>query len=702
VSRTIERFAAAVTGPRGRRSAIAIWALLGVAGLFGHGRLGDVTAAGQSSFLPSNSESTRVVDALQRDYRGGNDIPVLIVFDRRGGLTPGDLNAIGRLGSGLERIGLTGATPVFSPYSGDTDSPLEKVATVAQGVGPISRDGEAALVALAIDADDRGAVVGGVEKIRRYLRAHRVAGLHSFVTGPGGIAADLERVAEDAGRTLLVATLGLVLVLLLLVYRAPVLALLPLLVVGTAYLVACDVVYLLIEAGLIVVNAEGTMLLLVLIFGAGTDYSLLLVHRYREEIGGGRQPAAALPLALGESGPAIAASAGTVIAAMLVLLVAELESTHWLGPVLAIGVATMLVASFTLLPALLAVLGERAFWPARPRTREGPDRRWQRIAGLVRRRPRTIVAVVLAALALLSLGNLSNHGTIGFGQGEIGSTESSRGNEVLGEHFPPGLGSPLTAVVDVGEVGKALKGLRALSVVKLALPVPPSPGSDEAALTILLRGDPYSGAAADAVAGIRDELERVAPSALLGGIPAENYDVEQANERDTRLIVPLVLCVVALILALVLRALLAPAYLILTVVASFAATLGLVVFAFSNLIGSGGIAFNLVLMSFIFLVALGVDYNIFLMTRAREEAAQRGTREGILAALENTGGVVTGAGLILAGTFATLTLLPLEELVQVGAMVSVGVLLDTFVVRALLIPAITYLLGERAWWPGKA
>ncbi len=465
---------------------------------------------------------------------------------------------------------------------------------------------------------------------------------------------------------------------------------------------ATGVVYLLIRAGLIVVNTEGTLLLLVLIFGAGTDYSMLLVHRYREELGAGREPAEALPAALAESAPAIAASAGTVIAAMLVLLLAELQSTHWLGPVLAVGVAVMLVASFTLLPALLSLLGERAFWPVRTvGSSVGPDRRWRRVGELVRRRPRAIVATVSAGLALLALGNLAGHGTIGFGQGEIGPTESSKGNEVLGEHFPPGLGSPLEAVVDVGEVAPALRGLKALSAVQLTLPVPPSPGSDEAVLTIVLRGDPYSGAAAEAVAGIRDELRRVAPSALVGGVPAENYDVEQTNARDTRLIVPIVLAVVGLILALVLRALLAPAYLIFTVVASFAATLGLSTFAFADPLGASGIAFDLVLMSFIFLVALGVDYNIFLMTRSREEAARRGTREGVIAALENTGGVVTGAGLVLAGTFATLTLLPLEQLVQIGATVAVGVLLDTFIVRALLIPAITYLLGDRAWWPSS-
>jgi RND superfamily putative drug exporter len=681
---------------------VAIWVAFGVAGLLARTHINDVTAAGQSSYLPAHAESTQVVDLMQRDFKGGNDVPVLIVFERDGGLTTADLNTIGRLGKGLEGLGLSGATPVFAPISSQTKQPLGELTRVARGVGPVSRDGEAALVALAIDSEDRGAVVHGVKEIRAYLAAHRHPGLSSYVTGPGGVAADLEQVAEDAGRTLLIATLSLVLLLLLLVYRAPLLALMPLLVVGTAYLIAIGLTYLLIESGAIVVNTEGTFLLLVLIFGAGTDYSLLLIHRYRERLGAGDEPLAALRAALAESARPIAASAATVIAAMLVLLLADLESTHWLGPVLAIGIAVMLCAGLTLLPALLAILGPRAFWPG---WESGPGegrRLWARVAGLVRRRPRTIVAGVFAILVVLALGNLIHHGTIGFGEGETRSSESSRGSEVLDEHFPPGIGSPLTAVLGVGEVGAALRGLERLDSVQLAVPVPPSSISDVAALAIVLRGDPYSGEAADLVKGVRERLAEVAPGALVGGIPAENYDVEQTNARDTRLIVPVVLAVVVLILIAVLRALAAPGYLIVTVVASFAATLGLVTFAFTQLLGSGGISFDLVLLAFIFLVALGVDYNIFLMTRAREEARAHGTQEGMLIALEDTGAVITGAGLILAGTFATLTLLPLEELAQIGATVAIGVLLDTFVVRSLLIPAITYLCGERAWWPSSA
>jgi RND superfamily putative drug exporter len=696
----IARLAAAVTGPRGRWVTIAAWLALGGAGVLAHGRIDDVTAAGQSSFLPTDAESTRALEALEHGQGAGEEVPTVIVFDREGGLTKADRAAIGKIGDGLNALKITAASPIIDPFSADSEAPLGEVAKIAHGVGPLSRDGKAALVVLALDAADRGAIVSGVRTIRRYLAAHAIPGVSAYVTGPGGIAADLEQVANEAGKTLLIATLSLVLILLLVVYRAPLLALAPLLSVGAAYLVAIGISYLLIESGAITVNTEGTFLLLVLIFGAGTDYSLLLVHRYREELANGRPPERALPEALAESVPAIAASGGTVIAAMLVLLVADLQSTHWLGPILAIGIVVMLAAAFTLLPALLSALGPRAFWPTTSAGRREPHSRWVAVAALVRRRSRPIIALVSAGLVVLALGNLAHHGTIGFGQGETRPTNSSRGTEVLNEHFPPGLGSPLTAVVDEADLARVTRGLRRLDSVKLAIPVPPTSAGGETVVVVVLRGNPYSGEAAAAVEGIRERLHALAPSGLLGGIPAENYDIEQTNARDTRLIVPLVLLVVGLILAAVLRALVAPAYLILTVVLSFAATLGLCTFAFAVLRGEG-IAFNLVLLAFLFLVALGVDYNIFLMTRAREEAAVRGTREGSLVALVNTGGVVTGAGLILAGTFATLTLLPLEELVQIGATVAIGVLLDTFVVRALLIPAITHRLGDRTWWPSR-
>jgi putative drug exporter of the RND superfamily len=717
----IAGLAAAVTGPRGRWVTIAVWVALGIGGYVGRSHIGEVTAAGQSSFLPKGAESVRAIEAIDgansdeageaesggsgsdvpvtaATTHGAEEVPAVIVFDRKGGLTPDDLNAIGGIGRGLNQLGVVGATPIVAPFSAESGQALGKVADYARGIGPISRDGEAALLVLALNAADHGAIRSGVTQIREYLDAHPVPGLRAYVTGPAGIAADLDQVANEAGRTLLIATLGLVLILLLLVYRAPLLALLPLLAVGAAYTVAIGIAYLVIKAGWIVVNTEGTFLLLVLVFGAGTDYSLLLVHRYREEMQRGLPAEEALPVALRESVRPIASSGGTVIAAMLVLLVANLQSTHWLGPILAIGIAVMVCSAFTLLPALLAVLGERAFWPATGAARRDGPSRWEAIAGLVRRRSRPIIGTVIVGLLVLAAGNLVHHGTIGFGQGETRPTNSSEGTQVLNEHFPPGLASPLTAVVPDDEAAAVTKGLRELASVRLAIPVPSGHGS--AIVVLVLSGNPYSGEAAEDVERIRDRLHAISPPGLLGGLPVENWDVEQTNGRDTRLIVPLVLLVVGLILAAVLRAIAAPLYLMATVVLSFAGSLGLSTFAFS-VIGGEGITFDLTLLSFLFLVALGVDYNIFLMTRVREEARVRGTREGTLRALVATGGVVTGAGLILAGTFATLTLLPLEELIQIGATVAVGVLLDTFVVRALLIPAITYRLGDRAWWPSS-
>jgi putative drug exporter of the RND superfamily len=536
--------------------------------------------------------------------------------------------------------------------------------------------------------------------VRRLLRQEvRSPGLQAHVTGPAGVAVDLEQEAADAGKTLVYVTAGLVLLLLLIVYRAPLLALVPLVVVAVAYMAATGIAYLLIKAGEIDVSSEGTLLLLVLIFGAGTDYSLLLVHRYREELADGAgDDGEAVARALRATGPSILASGGTVIAAMLCLLLADLESTRWLGPILALGVATMLAAAFTLLPALLSLLGPRAFWPAR--ARETPDGGvWERVAGLVRRRARVLVVAIFATLALFALGNLVGHQTLGFGQDLPGRADSTRGTAIFNRHFTPGLTSPLPVVVPTNASTRALEVLEGVPGVAYAVPAPTQAAAS--LLIVVLDSDPYTRPAMKAVERMRTTIAPVVPGAAVGGVPAENVDIENTNDRDTRLIIPVVLLVVFLILCVSLRALAAPAYLIATVVASFFATLGLATVIFIVVCGQAGLTYDLVLLSFIFLVALGVDYNIFLMGRAREEAAGHGTVEGMRRALVTTGSVVTGAGVILAGTFATLTLLPLLELVQIGGTVALGVVLDTFVVRALLVPSITQLAGDRAWWPGR-
>ena len=448
----VRAWAAFVTGRRGRLVVMAAFVPLLVGGVIARSHLSEVTAAGQSSFLPASAESTEVANRLEGESSVGAEVPALIVFarDRDGGLTGADKKQIAKIGDGISRLGIAGATEVLDPFS----STFRELAGsgpegfLVRGVGPVSKDGNAALVGLAINADEREAIQRGVRQIRDYLGHHPIAGVTAHVTGPAGIAADLERVADQAGKTLLLATTALVLLLLLIVYRAPLLAVLPLAVVGTAYAIASGLAFLMIKADLIIANSVGTLLLLVLVFGAGTDYALLLVHRYREELDRGHEPERALPLALSETAPAIAASAGTVIAAMMVLLVADLESTKWLGPILGVGVAVMLFCSLTLLPAILSLLGRRAFWPVREFSERGPSLVWLRLAGLIRRRSRPLIFAIFAILAVLSLGNLVSHGTIGFGQGETKPTDSSRGTEALNAHFPAGLGSPLTALVD--------------------------------------------------------------------------------------------------------------------------------------------------------------------------------------------------------------------------------------------------------------
>jgi RND superfamily putative drug exporter len=368
--------------------------------------------------------------------------------------------------------------------------------------------------------------------------------------------------------------------------------------------------------------------------------------------------------------------------------------------VLAIGIAVMLVASFTLMPALLSALGARAFWPRRlPRSAEHHVV-WTRVAELIRRRAAVLATMIVIGLAALACGNLVSHGTIGVGQGQIGVTNYSAGTKVLDRHFPAGLSGPLILLVQRGDTAAVVARLNRTPLIRLAAPVPAQDRRTNLDMVVAIpTGNPYTARASARFKVIDAAVRQIDPGALVGGVPAENLDIQQANARDTKLIVPLVLVVVLVILCALLVAVAAPLYLIATVVASFAATLGLVTLLFTHLFGHEGLAFNLVLISFIFLVALGVDYNIFLMDRVRHEARTSGTREGTLRALIATGGVVTSAGMILAGTFAALTLLPLEPLVQIGAAVALGVLIDTLVVRAVLVPSLTYLVGDRAWWP---
>ncbi|HET9545204.1 MAG TPA: MMPL family transporter, partial [Gaiellaceae bacterium] len=513
--------------------------------------------------------------------------------------------------------------------------------------------------------------------------------------------------------TLLLATTVLILVLLLLIYRSPAVALVPLVVVALAYVVAAGIVYALVSRAGLDVNGQATGILVILMFGAGTDYCLLIVSRFREELARVEDKHAAIEAALTHTSPAILSSGGTTSLALLTLLVADLGSIRSAGPVLALGIAVTMLAGLTLLPALLAALGRRSFWPAIPRVGAEERRRpgiWRRIGDVVARRPGVTLTVTVAALALASLGNLVSLPGLSLASGFRATPESVEGFRALEEALPAGAAATTDVLVESdparvdeasGAVAAALAGVPGVEAVR---PGERSEDGRIARLSVTLASDPYGDEAVDAILQLREAARDAAgegATALVGGATAEEADGRAAASRDASLVVPLTLLVVLLILVALLRALVAPLYLVASVVLSFAATLGLTYALLEFVFDAPGTDASLPIFVFVFVVALGVDYNIFLVARIREETRRHGPREGVLRGLERTGGVITSAGLILAGTFAVLMTLPLEQLFQLGFAVAIGILVDTFVVRTLVVPAIALLLGRWSWWPGR-
>jgi RND superfamily putative drug exporter len=560
-----------------------------------------------------------------------------------------------------------------------------------------------ALLTVITSRDDTESVVRDVAAIRRQLPGPEAKGLKSYVTGEAGFDADRSAAVEGIDGTLLAITGALVLVLMLLTYRSPAIAALMLAVVAIAYVVATGAVYGLVEAGATTVSGQSTAILIVLMFGAGTDYCLLIVSRFREELARGGEVDEAMARAASRTGPSILASGGIVIAAMLVLGLADFNATREMGPILALGVAVMVACGLTLLPATLAALGTRAFWPAVPRPGDEQTRaRWTRIGELVRRRPVLLASVSAGILVLGALGNLGGRGYLDLTEQYRDPPESVQGQQLIRERYPPGRVAPLDVVVS-SEVAIPVRD--ALAHAKEVSDANTDSQSRDGRLIseqVLLKIDPFSRDAMDAIPRLREAVRKAANGelAVIGGATAENHDNLQALSRDAKLIVPLVLLLILLVLIALLRCVVAPLYVIGTVVLSFGFALGASSLAFTHLFGQPDSDPNLAIFSFIFLVALGVDDNIFLMTRIREER-RRGlpTRDAVIAGLERTGGVITSAGLILAGTFATLMALDLEALFQVGFTVCLGLLVDAFLVRTFLVPSIALLLDERNWWP---
>ena len=678
-----ERVSRLIAGRRTKFVAIGAWLLIALVLGPLAGKFEGAQRNEPSSFLPAGAESVEVLHAAE-GFASGDVTVATVVFRDPSGLDRGDRTAIEQALRDASEAGIEGArTPSPPRYSGD--------GTAAVAVVPIQAEGE---VDILIDA---------VAELRAVLGESIPDSMQVKVTGPAGFSADASAAFEGINSTLLLATVALVFFLLVLIYRSPIFWVLPLAAVLVAEAVVRGLGYLLAEAG-VVINGQTGGILLVLVFGAGTDYALLLTARYREELLRTEDKHEAMQVALVRAGPAILASAGTVVAALLCLSFASVNSISGLGPVGAMGVAVAAAAMLTLLPGLLLVGGRRAFWPYVPRYGSAPRRErdvWERLGAWIERRHRLVWMGSTAALALLALGALTLDANLTTANSFRGSVESVQGQNLIAESFPAGASAPTTVLVrDPAKTQAALEAARAAEgVASVGRPEYGTPG---ARFDVTLTSDPFGEEAFAAIPELRATLRSAAGnSVLVGGPTAEEADLRAAVERDTKLLVPLVLLVVLAILVALLRSVVAPVVLTATVVLSFFAALGGSLLLFELFADFPGEDPSYPLFAFIFLVALGVDYNIFLMARVREEAHRLPTKEAMLKGLAVTGGVITSAGVVLAGTFSVLAVLPLVALTQIGITVAFGVLLDTFVVRSILVPALTFELGQRIWWPSR-
>ncbi|WP_369255005.1 MMPL family transporter [Geodermatophilus amargosae] len=677
-------FASRVSHPRLKWVVLVLWLVLAGVSAPLAGGLTDEQENDVAAWLPSAAESTR---ALERQVELGSDpdlIPAVVVYERADGLTAEDgaaveedLRAFGQLEA------LDG--PVVGPIPSEDGQALQLV--VPLNVGP---DGWEAIAPLVDDI--RAEASDGPD------------GLTAYVTGPAGSAADSSEAFAGIDGTLLFAALGVVVLILLLTYRSPVLWILPIFSAVIALFCSQAVVYLLARHADLTVNAQSASILTVLVVGAGTDYALLLVARYREELRLHTDRHEAMTEAVHRAGPAVLASGGTVVLGMLCLVAAEMNSTAGLGPVAAIGVAVTLVVLMTLLPALLVICGRWVFWPVRPSfgsAEPSATGLWARVGAAIRPRPRTtwVVTSVLLLLACTAVFRLDPSGLT---QAESfrGSPESIQGDAAAARHFPAIAGNAVTVVTTADSAGEVAAAVAADDGIA-GVGEPRVVG--DAALLEASLADPFDSAAAYAtVEELRTALDDVGDGqALVGGTTALNLDVQNAAQRDNRVVIPLIMLVVLVVLGVLLRALVAPLLLIATVVLSYGAALGLSALVFGWTLGVDATDSSFPLFVFVFLVALGIDYNIFLMTRVREETVDHGTRRAALVGLAATGGVITSAGLVLAATFAVLGTLPLTFLTQLGIAVALGVLLDTIVVRSVLVTALTLDAGRWMWWPGR-
>jgi RND superfamily putative drug exporter len=673
------------SGRRAKWAVVVFWlVIVAVAGPLS-GKLTGAEKNDSSSWLPAKAESTKVLD-LQSRFQSPNIFTAVVVYDRPSGLTSAD------------RAKATADAKQFTQVTG---------VVPGQVTGPIfAQDGKAIETLVQVNLGSKGwnGASAAATSLRDIAQAN-AAGLSVHIAGPLGSAADSANSFKGIDGTLLLATLVVVIVLLLITYRSPVLWLFPVISAGIALVSAEALIYLLAAHAGLTVNAQSAGILYVLVFGAGTDYALLLTARYREELRRHEDRHEAMALAMRRAGPAIIASAGTVIVSLLTLSVAELNSTKSLGPVLAIGVGVALVSMMTLLPALLLIFGRWIFWPIKPAFGSAePTARgfWAGVGRRIAPRPRVVWVTTAVILGILALGltGLKASGLTAAESFTGHHPDSVAGQSVISQNFPAGAGQPVIVVANTAQAAQVEAAFRATpGITGVTGPVI---RDGHAFWQGTLTSAPDSQAAFATIDKVRANVHAVpGADAMVGGNTAVTLDIARAADHDRNVIIPVILVLVFVILGLLLRAIIAPVMLIATVALSFAAALGVSSLFFNHVFGYGNADNSFPLFVFVFLVALGIDYNIFLMTRVREEAGKHGPRRGALTGLSATGGVITSAGAVLAGTFAALGTLPVTFLAELGFAVAFGVLLDTIVVRSVLVTALNLDLGRWVWWPSK-
>ncbi len=788
VTRILHTITDAASSRRGKFVTLGVWLIIAVVLVLLAPKLASVYDNSGTGSIPSDSPSTIAQKLQLQKFPGSRGVPAILVFYNRAGLSSDDLAKAKQVSDWLISAQKPDAvTTVLSSY------------TVPQAAKQlVSKDNTTlTMVASLKDTATNGVITSNVKAIREYLAsATKNTPLQAHVTGPAGISVDAGLIFAGTDLPLLLGTVGLVLVLLILLYRSPILAFLPLLGVGWALQIVNALLGFAGKAGLFSISQQATSIMTVLLFGAGTDYSIFVASRFREELFVTQDKYAAMRETMRAVGEAITSSAGTVILALLTLIFTFIGLYSSLGPTLALAVAVMLLAGLTLVPALLVLLGRAAYWPFVPRYNpqaitqsEVTSLRgfWGRLGTWTAKHRIAAVVSSLLLLGIFTLGNIGSQPSYNFLTAFRKPTDSGAGFQVLQNHFPSGTLAPTTVLIQlrggspdvyqhltqIDAINAALQKVPGVATVQgptrpdgntptvdpvtlqtaiAALPAsvrdgiragkaptlcqgprcpPPnpqlgaiigayaaslqnvSPDNSTAKFSVVLKDDPYSVAAIDRVVPLRDALSKALNANQLGSNDAtkgEVYlsgqtallaDTANDNQHDTLLIVPAVLVLVGIVLALLLRSLIAPLYLLGAVTLNYYAAIGLCGFFFQRIQGQDGFNYAVPLYTFIFLVALGADYTIFLMSRVREEAQRHGLEQGVPFAVSRTGGVITSAGLILAGTFAVLTTLPINVLYQFGFCVAVGILLDTFVVRGLLVPGLVLLLGKWNWWPGR-